>query len=756
VPLLCLRRHNHLYMSPAMASPSAPTRPDDVVKALASALPIPSLDVGITNVAVHGLSRATTRNLTIGNEPVAVALIAHGIGSARVVDWCTAKVLTLFLEAAGGDPGAESLQAAGQRAFCKAHQEACKIAAGTRSGCMLTLVAVNRLRGEVTTCNVGSAGVALFARGVTTMLAEDHTLDRNEAEQMRLRQLGVTLQRDKDEFGTSNGVLRALPTPNARHGISCARAIGSLLVSPRDDRGLNIVSPVPSCTTVLVPARGGDVLICSDGVWTELMVYSIGALTRAAPSAAIAARGVVEAAASQRIPYSQEECGVPCQDTACIVLRLGPLTAKWRTHGRAEGRLSSLMRASLSLFTRKAAPKPGANGRPGKATPIVTNSSTPGTESPCSCRSPPRSPRGGDGSGSGERRSLGAAASVPEDVEVAGVLSRAKLHELEEQRHRPQQPSPATAPQDQVEQQKQPPQPPQPPPTGLSRLAGSFADYRLAGFGELQVAQQVGEGGTATLWRAEWRGKTVCLKVLHEHHQACFDQEVAIWRRLSHPNVCGLLDVLAPEGVGRPCMVLEYMAGGSLDQLLHQAGDRKDEPLDAMLLARIISEVACGLAYMHRSGVIHRDVKAGNVLLDDECHAKLTDFGLAISSGRAEYTAETGTYRYMSPEVILHKPYDCKCDVYSFGIMMWEVLHQALPFPDLGSVQAAFATAINGQRPPISLAGELAPYESLLTCCWDESPSNRPEMDKVVQLAAQCQSAVEAHRCEYPYDGSSR
>jgi serine/threonine protein kinase len=101
-------------------------------------------------------------------------------------------------------------------------------------------------------------------------------------------------------------------------------------------------------------------------------------------------------------------------------------------------------------------------------------------------------------------------------------------------------------------------------------------------------------------------------------------------------------------------MVLEYMSGGSLHDLLHNPTPGRGD-LPAQLLARILAEVASGVAYLHSNGVMHRDVKTANVLLDDACHAKVTDFGISTRfcrTGMAEFTAETGTYRQMAPEVM--------------------------------------------------------------------------------------------------------
>ena len=157
----------------------------------------------------------------------------------------------------------------------------------------------------------------------------------------------------------------------------------------------------------------------------------------------------------------------------------------------------------------------------------------------------------------------------------------------------------------------------------------------------------------------------------------------------------------------------------------------------------MVNEVASGVAYLHYNGVMHRDIKTANVLLDEARHAKVTDFGISTRFGRAEYTAETGTYRQMAPEVILHKPYNYKCDVYSYGILLWETLHRQVPFTGFAPLQAAFAVAMEHARPPIALREQLQCYTPLITSCWETEPNDRPGMDQVVKATAECRAAVE-------------
>jgi len=178
---------------------------------------------------------------------------------------------------------------------------------------------------------------------------------------------------------------------------------------------------------------------------------------------------------------------------------------------------------------------------------------------------------------------------------------------------------------------------------------------------------------------------------------------------------------------GCPALVLEYMSGGSLFDLLHNS---KQELLPIML-SRMALEVASGVSYLHDHAVIHRDVKSANVLLDEHMHAKVSDFGISTNFG-PEHTAETGTYRSMAPEVITHQAYDHHCDVFSFGILVWEMCHQEIPFGRDSGLQAAFAVAMERKRPKISLLPPLELFAPLIRQCWSHEPTARPSMARVV------------------------
>ncbi len=148
-------------------------------------------------------------------------------------------------------------------------------------------------------------------------------------------------------------------------------------------------------------------------------------------------------------------------------------------------------------------------------------------------------------------------------------------------------------------------------------------------------------------------------------------------------------------------------------------------------LSRIAHQVASGVAYLHDHEVIHRDIKSANVLLDATLNAKVSDFGISTTFG-PEHTAETGTYRSMAPEVITHHPYNQMCDVFSFGVLLWEIGHMEIPFGNESFLQAAFAVAVERKRPQIALPPPLDVLAPLIKSCWQHEPAERPPMRQVV------------------------
>ncbi|CAO2834060.1 unnamed protein product [Amaranthus hypochondriacus] len=240
----------------------------------------------------------------------------------------------------------------------------------------------------------------------------------------------------------------------------------------------------------------------------------------------------------------------------------------------------------------------------------------------------------------------------------------------------------------------------------------------------LKIGDKVASGSCGDLYQGIYLGQDVAIKILRSEHlneasEDEFAQEVAILREVQHENVVHFIGACtkSPD----LCIVTEYMPGGSLYKYLHK--NKRDLKLPELLKFAI--DVSKGMEYLHCNGIIHRDLKSANLLMDTLQVVKVADFGVArFLHQDGVMTAETGTYRWMAPEVINHQPYDQKADVFSFAIVLWELMTAKIPYENMTPLQAALGVR-QGLRPeiPQDIHPRLC---DLMKRCWDASPDNRP------------------------------
>jgi mitogen-activated protein kinase kinase kinase 11 len=279
---------------------------------------------------------------------------------------------------------------------------------------------------------------------------------------------------------------------------------------------------------------------------------------------------------------------------------------------------------------------------------------------------------------------------------------------------------------------------------------------------EIKFNKRIGQGASATTYLADWSGQKVAVKVasITEFGLDGWRREVAALQRLHHPNVIRLMGSVEHQNPLTYCLVLEYCNAGDLNTALKYSTPRN-------FFFHVAISIANAMAYLHKRHTIHRDLKPHNVL----CHGniaggnytvKVTDFGVAaehfglaaeeglisenLSKGTASglnLTGETGTYRWMAPEVIRHEPYSSMADVYSFAVIVWQLLTHDEPFVDADSLEAAMLVATNKIRPPLP---ENAPESivNLINSNWSDNPSDRWGFEKLATTLEQIKENITA------------
>nr|XP_029145082.1 serine/threonine-protein kinase STY46 isoform X3 [Arachis hypogaea] len=216
--------------------------------------------------------------------------------------------------------------------------------------------------------------------------------------------------------------------------------------------------------------------------------------------------------------------------------------------------------------------------------------------------------------------------------------------------------------------------------------------------------------------------------------------------KVRHKNVVQFIGACTKPP--RLCIVTEFMSGGSVYDYLHKRKGSFKFPT----LLKVAIDVAKGMNYLHQHEIIHRDLKAANLLMDENgvrcfvqpafCIVKVADFGVArVKAQSGVMTAETGTYRWMAPEVIEHKPYDHKADVFSFGIVLWELLTGKLPYEYLTPLQAAIGVVQKGLRPTIP-KNTHPNFVELLERSWQQDPTLRPDFAEIIEILQQLAKEV--------------
>ncbi|KAL7123120.1 hypothetical protein ACP275_01G085800 [Erythranthe tilingii] len=253
-------------------------------------------------------------------------------------------------------------------------------------------------------------------------------------------------------------------------------------------------------------------------------------------------------------------------------------------------------------------------------------------------------------------------------------------------------------------------------------------------WGDLQLKEEVGQGSFAVVYRGIWNGSDVAVKVYYGNQyteQVLLDyrKEIDIMRRLRHPNVLLFMGAVCTDE--KLAIVTEYLTRGSLFKALH----KNNQSLDIRRRLKMAIDVARGMNYLHHRNppIVHRDLKSSNLLVDKSWTVKVGDFGLSKLKYATFLTAKSGrgTPQWMAPEVLRNEPSTEKSDVFSYGVILWELMTQRVPWDDLNSLQVVGVVGFMDRR--LEIPSNIDPQvSSIITDCWRSNPEERPSFEEII------------------------
>ncbi|KAK8966860.1 Serine/threonine-protein kinase EDR1 [Platanthera guangdongensis] len=267
---------------------------------------------------------------------------------------------------------------------------------------------------------------------------------------------------------------------------------------------------------------------------------------------------------------------------------------------------------------------------------------------------------------------------------------------------------------------------------------------------DFSTSSVIGKGSFGEILKAFWRGTPVAVKrilpSLSDDRLVIqdFRHEVKLLVKLRHPNIVQFLGAVTDR---RPLMLItEYLRGGDLHQFLKEKGS-----LSPSTTINFALDIARGMAYLHNEPnvIIHRDLKPRNVLLvnSNADHLKVGDFGLSklikVQNTNDVYkmTGETGSYRYMAPEVFKHRKYDKKVDVFSFAMILYEMLEGDPPLSNYEPYEAAKFIA-DGHRPTFRAKGYIPDLRELTEHCWAADMNQRPSFLEILKKLEKIKDSI--------------
>uniref|UniRef100_A0A0D9WNL8 non-specific serine/threonine protein kinase n=1 Tax=Leersia perrieri TaxID=77586 RepID=A0A0D9WNL8_9ORYZ len=251
---------------------------------------------------------------------------------------------------------------------------------------------------------------------------------------------------------------------------------------------------------------------------------------------------------------------------------------------------------------------------------------------------------------------------------------------------------------------------------------------------ELTLGERVGLGSFGEVYRGEWHGTEVAVKKFLQQDISSdaleeFRTEIQIMKRLRHPNV--VLFMGAVTRVPNLSIVTEFLPRGSLFRLIH----RPNNQLDERRRIRMALDVARGMNYLHNSSpvIVHRDLKSPNLLVDKNWVVKVCDFGLSRMKNSTFLSSRStaGTAEWMAPEVLRNELSDEKCDVFSYGVILWELFTLLQPWEGMNPMQVVGAVGFQQRR--LDIPAHVDPtIAEIIRRCWQTDPKTRPSFSEIM------------------------
>ncbi|KAM9812728.1 mitogen-activated protein kinase kinase kinase 10 [Syngnathus typhle] len=259
-------------------------------------------------------------------------------------------------------------------------------------------------------------------------------------------------------------------------------------------------------------------------------------------------------------------------------------------------------------------------------------------------------------------------------------------------------------------------------------------------FSELLLEEVIGAGGFGKVYKGIWQGDEVAVKAARQDPDEDISvtaesvrQEARLFWMLRHPNIIALRGVCLREP--NLCLVMEYARGGALNRAL--AGKK----VPPRVLVNWAVQIATGMDYLHNQAfvpIIHRDLKSSNILILEPMERddlsvktlKITDFGLAREWHQTTKMSAAGTYAWMAPEVIKLSLFSKSSDVWSFGVLLWELLTGEVPYREIDALAVAYGVAVNKLTLPVPSTCPEA-FAQLLAECWSPIPHSRPSFTSI-------------------------